>query len=431
MAQGTLDDPMTLAEALINPRIMPGHRMWLRRGVYRGAFAAAIAGTPEAPIIIQPYNDETVIVAGSLTVPDTVDASATFTHDDQPVGWQDWTTTGGEGGTVYTVTNLNDSGPGSLREALAAEGPRIVGFAVSGTVELASDKLVIANPFVTVRGETSPDGICIKNGHLVISDTHDVIVRHLRIRPGPDVYAPSSGDCIYIDAASQRVLVENCSLSWATDECAASRGQQVTFRYCIISEGLSNSTHSEGEHSKGVFASYEADYFQLDHCLIAHHYDRAPAVGGKGRVYNNVFYNNAWGYTEVYWRPSFVDYLNNTFRAGADTQSDRSKKTAIRLKTTNPYYGQSRVYADGNVLDGYHQMWYSDYEALIVVSYALTSTPDDLESAEDAYTNVLANAGAFPRDAVDTRIVNDVINRTGRIIDDPSEVGGWPDLTAE
>ena len=167
---------------------------------------------------------------------------------------------GGRGGTVIEVTNLNDSGPGSFRAAVEATGPRIVVFRIGGTIELQSTVL-LTNPFITIAGQTAPGGgIAIKNtlffnryedpsGSLDIR-THDVIVRHLRIRPGAGPAGTSGSECdaIQVYGNCYNVMIDHCSLSWAVDENFSSWGNphDFTVQWCIISEGLRNSVHSKG-----------------------------------------------------------------------------------------------------------------------------------------------------------------------------------------
>jgi pectate lyase len=128
-------------------------------------------------------------------------------------------TMGGRGGNVYIVTNLNDDGAGSLRNAVEASGPRIVVFEISGTIELES-RLRISNPYITIAGQTAPgDGICLKNYELDIN-THDVIIRYLRVRPGD----PSQAENDAISIRSSNVIVDHCSASWSIDEALSSTG---------------------------------------------------------------------------------------------------------------------------------------------------------------------------------------------------------------
>ena len=179
-------------------------------------------------------------------------------------------TTGGEGGVTVRVTTLGD-GEGSLRAALAAPGPKTVVFDVAGIIDLERQGLLIDTPFTTVAGETAPSpGITLIRGGLSVQ-THDVILRHLRVRPGEAGAPKHSGwevDGISTSRGAHRVIVDHCSLSWATDENLSASGARfdgetieewrlnashdIVFSHNLIAEGLANSTHSKFEHSKGV-----------------------------------------------------------------------------------------------------------------------------------------------------------------------------------
>ncbi|MFZ2403686.1 MAG: hypothetical protein WAW41_01015, partial [Methylobacter sp.] len=208
-------------------------------------------------------------------------------------------TPGGRGGKIIEVTNLNDSGTGSLRAALAASGPRIVVFRVSGTIVVKS-KMSVTQPFLTVAGQTAPgEGITLKNDPSndkmpLVINTHDVVLRFLRVRAGA-----SSADAGNIDATdlgnAYNVVVDHCSFSWATDEVFTAGGaHDFTLQWNAMYEGLNNASHPEGAHSKGLhLRETGTDHISVHHNLLAHNYDRNPNINSDGTVdlVNNVFYD--------------------------------------------------------------------------------------------------------------------------------------------
>ena len=190
---------------------------------------------------------------------------------------------GGRGGRALMVTNLNDSGPGSLRAAIEAEGPRTVIFRVAGTIELKT-RIDIANPYITIAGQTAPGGgITLKidpnytRSPLRIL-THDVILRYIRSRPGPSTAESDILDALTIPSGHD-IIVDHCSFSWATDEVVNTWNDvhDITIQWSIISEGLNDSTHPKGPHSKGMLIGSEgAERISVHHNLFAHNRKRNP-----------------------------------------------------------------------------------------------------------------------------------------------------------
>lgn len=227
-------------------------------------------------------------------------------------------TIGGRGGKVYEVTNLNDSGEGSLRAAIEAKGPRTVVFRVSGTIDLKS-ALNIRNPYITIAGQTAPgDGICIKRYPLNIS-ADEVIIRYIRIRLGDE--STRSDDAISA-RYRKNIILDHISASWSIDETMSIyHCENVTIQWCMITESLSQSNHTKGSHGFGGI--WGSNYSTYHHNLLAHHSSRNPrwASGGGFNDYrNNVLYN--WGYNSSYGgekhqvgNPKFsditVNFVNN------------------------------------------------------------------------------------------------------------------------
>ena len=232
-------------------------------------------------------------------------------------------TIGGRGGKVYEVTNLNDSGEGSLRAAIEAKGPRTVVFRVSGTIDLKS-ALNIRNPYITIAGQTAPgDGICIKRYPLNIS-ADEVIIRYIRIRLGDE--STRSDDAISA-RYRKNIILDHISASWSIDETMSIyHCENVTIQWCMITESLSQSNHTKGSHGFGGI--WGSNYSTYHHNLLAHHSSRNPrwASGGGFNDYrNNVLYN--WGYNSSYGgekhqvgNPKFsditVNFVNNYYKPG-------------------------------------------------------------------------------------------------------------------
>jgi len=357
---------------------------------------------------------------------------------------------GGRGGKVLFVTNLNDSGPGSLRAAVKADGPRTVIFRVSGTVNLKST-LAITKPYITIAGQTAPgDGICLKNNALAIA-ADNVIVRYIRCRPGDNTEAES--DALSI-SSGRDIIVDHCSASWSVDETlSASTSRQlgnVTVQWCIISESLHDSSHHKGPHGYGsLIRGGWGNGYTFHHNLYAHHYARLPRPGNyndrskdpEGFILdfrNNVIYNwagRAAGYnsdgsnnTNSITKMNFV---GNYYKAGVNSTG------SLAFAESTP---SAKAYFSGNCMNGRYpgDPWslvrFSKFSPSELEAYKLPNPipvpPVETDDAITAYKRVLAEAGAVlpKRDAVDIRIVNDVKNGTGRIINDEDEVGSWPEL---
>lgn len=350
-------------------------------------------------------------------------------------------TTGGRGGKVYTVANLNDDGPGSLREAVRNKEPRIIVFSVSGTIALKSP-MNINNGDLTIAGQTAPgDGVCIRDYPVKIN-ADNVIIRYLRFRLGD---ATGLEEDAISGTRHKDIIIDHCSISWATDECASFYyNKNFTLQWCIISESLNESVHSKGAHGYGgIWGGSDATFH---HNLIASHTSRLPRFSGSASVpnppdelvdfSNNVIYN--WENNNIYGgERGRYNITNNYYKAGPATSKNK------RDRILNPYQPYGKFFVQGNFLEGNERIS-ADNTAGIVTGHpdsVLAATPFNpipiiQQSAQDAYERVLKNAGAsLTRDAVDTRIVRDVRmgtasfgkNKDG-IIDSQKDVGGWPEL---
>jgi len=338
-------------------------------------------------------------------------------------------TPGGRGGAVVFVHNLNDAGPGSLRAALETKGPRIVLFRVAGIIDLQSP-LTVTEPFLTIAGQSAPGGgICLRGADLRI-ETHDVIVRHLRVRTG-DIGARER-DGLAIGGESRNVIIDHCSVSWAIDENLSPSGAiaDITVQWSMIAEGLNRSVHHKGAHGYGTLARAVGGV-TFHHNLWAHNQGRNPRLGdnyGKPPfpvfdVRNNVIYNG--GGSNVVGDELTVNYVGNYFKPGPDT----------RLR--NGIFGPTdkakpRFFVRNNVIEGMPDLTADARRlfarAIEMLSAPAAAPPIEEQTAQQAYEAVLARAGATlpKRDTVDKRIVEDVRSGGGAVIDSQWEVGGWP-----
>ncbi len=347
-------------------------------------------------------------------------------------------TPGGRGGRLIPVVNLNDSGPGSLRAACGAQGPRIVIFRVGGIIDLKSP-LGVNRPFLTLAGQTAlGDGVCLRGYELKVR-THDVIIRHLRSRPG--AVSGQEEDAIGVDTGSHDVILDHCSATWAVDENLSPSGSisNITIQWCIIGEGLNHSIHHKGGHSYGSLVRAVGG-LSLHHNLWAHNNGRNPRLGDDyGKlpyptfdVRNNVVYNYGAVCSGMTGDHLDVNYVANYIRPGPDSK----RKMGVIVFTST---ADARYYVSGNVVEEKEVVTKDNGLLFDRTEYKgkklVTRQPTPFSVAQvttvaaaDALKEVLERAGAtLPvRDVVDRRIIQSVREGTGHIIDSPSEVGGWP-----
>ena len=372
--------------------------------------------------------------------------------------------TGGRGGQVIHVTNTNDSGTGSLRAALTASGSRIVVFDVAGTIALNS-AIQIKNGNLTVAGQTAPgDGICIKNYTINVA-ADNVIIRYLHFRLGDE--GPNAGDgedCIW-GRYQKNIIIDHCSMSWSIDECASFyANENFTMQWCILTESMNNSAHSKGAHGYG--GTWGGKNASFHHNLLSNHHSRNPRIDhpeiypksgdsfdwskrGNVDLRNLVIYN--WGDNSSYGgEGGKFNFVNCWYQPGPDSKDRHyfvdAYKNYTRSDKTVIEYGYPVLHLSGNLHTKYSDISASNASGIYWHnggSSAIQGTPHGIAgpSGESTYTTthtveagkeaVLAYAGdRLHRDAVDERAVNGVKNNTGKIIDTPVDVGGWPEYKA-
>jgi hypothetical protein len=406
--------------------------------------------------------DRRAILLGSALALPALSAVAAETKPRmfERLGWAAGTP-GGDGGAVIRVTTLAGDGPGSFRAAVTAKGPRTVVFDVAGVVDLGRKSIKIVEPFLTIAGETAPSpGVTLIKGSLAI-ETHDVIIRHLRVRAGRDGAPARSGwevDGITCWKAHD-VIVDHCSISWATDENLSASGprftggedpkgwqegtsHRITFSNNIVAEGLSNASHVKGEHSKGSLIHDNATQVLIVGNLYAHNRERNQLFKGAVEAVsaNNLIYDpgtramhyalNASEWAGHTWRNGRLALVGNVVKGGASTDL-RLPFLIVEGQGDLDLYAHDNLanYADGRPMP-VSRVIPTDPLPKIRLLDRPPVWPEGFQ-AIDAWrveAKVLLNAGARPwdRDAVDRRIVQDVRHGTGRVIDDEKDVGGYP-----
>ena len=356
-------------------------------------------------------------------------------------------TKGGRGGRVIEVTNLNDAGPGSFRVACDAKGPRIVVFRTSGTIYL-NKRIELRHPAITIAGQTAPGGgICLSiapetadGGPLKVM-TSEVIIRHVRFRPGPPERGEFAENVDGLTIANRNgsirnVIIDHCSFSWATDELFNTwyNVKDVTVQWCLFSEALSKSKHNKGNHSKGpLLGSIDGDRQSFHHNLMVHNVGRNPMIklNGLADVVNNVAHVPravAMSISDEY-APARANFIGNCITA---PNGEGIVHGCIFLPTGRGF----AVYAQGNIgphlkdVEGKQSLWFRNIKGDFFATQRHPAPKVTTHAAKDARPLVLKHAGATQpkRDAVDTRVVGDVITGRTRIVDHPDQVGGWPKL---
>ncbi len=378
-------------------------------------------------------------------------------------------TVGGRGGDVYHVTTLAD-GPnieGSLRLGLknVPTGGRTIVFDVGGRIDLAS-RLPVQGTNITIAGQTAPGpGITLSGYNLLIGNTENIILRHLRLRPGDlngsQGTAAATGDALSI-TDSQNIIVDHISASWSMDETIQAFGPEIdniTIQSSFITESLNDSFHPKGPHGYGAQLTRQADGgISFVRNLLAHHVLRSPRAGGlEGEeglrldFVNNVIYN--WGQRAGHNSPTTpefpegmfnnlrMNYIGNYLVAGANTDPTTVDQV---------WYGTSsatRIFQEDNLIDSDLNgqlnpvaVDWENFDGLYVQATERFDFPQvTTDAPEDSLLRVMAESGATmgltsdgtsvsTRDSIDARVVADFWNQTGAIIDSQADVGGWEDI---
>ena len=354
---------------------------------------------------------------------------------------------GGRSGAIIYVTNTNDAGPGSLRACIEATGPRNCVFRTGGTITLQS-ALQVRQPFLTIAGETAPGGgIAIRNSDTIIEPslmvmTGDVIVRHIRIRPGPHtVEACCSGAVGLYTEKARNIIFDHVSASWGSDETVDSEyAADFTWQWGLLAEPLLGGGPGRRNRARNMLFTRSGNV-TVHHTLFVTGKFRNPQIemmvpGAVAEIVNNVMYSPRWEYVvslidarthvnanivgnyKLKGRNIFNDRLVHLFEEG-----DHGFSVYLRDNYDEPYRTANEP--ENSVLLDEHRKY--------VVANPHPTLSVTTTSAAQAYDDVLANAGATrpARDAADHRFVKEVIERSGRLLkNDPREVGGWPVLEA-
>jgi hypothetical protein len=375
---------------------------------------------------------------------------------------------GGRGGKGYVVTSLEDAGPGTLREACNAVGPRIVVFNVAGTIHL-KNRIRVRAPYITIAGQTAPgDGICIRGATFYV-DTHDVVIRHLRFRRG-ETNVADRDDSLGGNPVGN-VMVDHVSASWGLDENLSMYRHMyrpkdggkdlklptvnITIQWSISSEALDTYNHAFGSTIGGHNSTFQ-------HNLWACNTGRNPSIGMDGdfNLVNNVLFN--WRHRTVDGgdQRSLYNIINNFYKPGPVTPAGAIAHRVLKPDGRRPGPDKSlprewgKAYVTGNVVVGDEAVTKDNWAGGVQIDgdddpkvilprvrvdkpFPMAAIP--LQTATEAYDAVLEHAGAVrpKRDAVDRRVVEMV--RTGTvtyaggkgIITDVKQVGGYPEYRGE
>lgn len=369
-------------------------------------------------------------------------------------------TRGGAGGRIIRVTTIAKDGPGSLKAAVEAKGPRIVVFEVGGVIDLGRDTLTITEPFLTIAGQTAPSpGITIIRGGIDLK-SHDVIISNIRVMTGADGQPRFSGweADSFSSVAAYNVVVEHCTFMWGIDENMSASGPRfagktvdewrkntshnIVFRENLAAEGLANASHPKGEHSKGSLIHDNATGITFYRNIFAHNKERSPLVKGGAQVLmiNNLIYDP--GDKAVHYNLMNLEWAGQTYVTGEITAVGNVMRAGFSTAPGLPflmlggdgdlaYYGRDNVAVDqwGKPTAQFGRYGVTKARLIEAAKPLASLSGYSILPAADLETSVLATAGARPWDraADDIRVLFFIAEGRGEIIDDERQVGsGYP-----
>ena len=374
------------------------------------------------------------------------------------VGWGA-TTPGGRGGKIIRVTTLDADGPGSFKAAIEAKGPRIVVFEVGGVIDMKRKVLDIREPFITIAGQTAPSpGITLIKTGLNVR-THDVVVRHIRIRTGADGQAKRSGwdPDAFGTVSAARVIVDHCTFSWGIDENMSSSGPRfrgkdvaewrantshdVTFSYNAAYEGLAESSHPKGEHSKGSLVHDNVTNILFYRNVWASNLERSPLFKGgvHGAIVNNVIFNP--GQKAVHYNLMALEWLDRPYEVGKMSVVGNVMRGGPSTAEGLPfmmlggdgdveYYGKDNVAVDRNGKELPMFGRYGHTKAKLIQVSQPPTWPAGLPvlPSGEVETHVMSRVGARPwdRDDDDNRVLFFIPEGRGQIVNDEKDVSEYP-----
>lgn len=415
------------------------------------------------------------VLCGMMVVPGLLQVS----HGQQPAfpgaGGGGGDSKGGRGGQVIYVTNLNDSGSGSLRSAVNANGPRTVVFRVGGTINLQSP-LEFRNPYITVAGQTAPGGgILLKGNYLSLHwGVHDVIIRYIKIRLGRGAgFSGQAGDCISIGDGAHNIIVDQCSLSWSQDETVGLWSDtnpiyDITFSRNLIAEALNYDHAGSGFITGSNVDSDDIVGITVYRNVFMHNFNRNPLLKcGQGQIVNNIIYNSD-KYNTQFAGGMQIDIISNLYKNGpnSDNRSEVLYRPHDGTPNTGPA-GNPSIHFKGNI--GPHNsnpnntnQWNTMLEQTAVAHWGYPGSPPKLKRVNRAFERsnpmtvgiplavanannlenlLLSSVGAQRRmrengtwtgnrDAVDLRLIQEYQNGTGTNPQDENDVGGFPTIAS-